>query len=179
MLCLWNWVCIWATAFIYFDEKKMWRQAGFEEMLVSPAKRDPNEMGGLQKRDRFWCASYLWTYWCQRLENETNHGGVVPKPEKRDLKKSVGGLLIHLLYVGATKTNKRIPPLNMLCSQLLFVSWCVNAFCFLPWIPGVVLCLAYRDGGMGLDRGEVVTGCFVLMKLGVTGSHANFQYTTI
>ena len=75
---------IWATAFIYVDEKKMWRQAGFEEMLVSPAKRDQNEMGGLQKRDRFWCASYLWTYWCQRLENETNHGGKVPKPEKRD-----------------------------------------------------------------------------------------------
>ena len=41
---------IWATAFIYFDEKKMWRQAGFEEMLVSPAKRDQNEMGGLQEK---------------------------------------------------------------------------------------------------------------------------------
>ncbi len=39
--------------FIYFDEKKMWRLAGFEQMLVSPAKRDQNEMGGLQKRDRF------------------------------------------------------------------------------------------------------------------------------
>ena len=37
---------IWATAFIYFDEKKMWRLAGFEQMLVSPAKRDQNEMGG-------------------------------------------------------------------------------------------------------------------------------------
>ena len=31
----------------------MWRQAGFVEMLVSPAKRDQNEMGGLQKRGRF------------------------------------------------------------------------------------------------------------------------------
>ena len=41
---------IWATAFIYFDEKKMWRQAGFEEMLVSPAKRDQNEIGGLQEK---------------------------------------------------------------------------------------------------------------------------------
>ena len=39
----------------------MWRIAGFEEMLVSPATRDQNEMGGLQKRDRFWCVSYLWT----------------------------------------------------------------------------------------------------------------------
>ena len=36
---------IWTPAFIYFDEKKMWRQAGLEEMLVSPAKRDQNEMG--------------------------------------------------------------------------------------------------------------------------------------
>ena len=82
----WIWICIWATAFIYFDEKKMWRQAGFEEMLVSPAKRDPNEMGGTTKTRycRFWCASYLWTYWCHSLENETNHGGKVPKPEKRD-----------------------------------------------------------------------------------------------
>ena len=44
---------IWATAFIYNDEDKMWRQAGFVEMLVSPAKRDQNEMGGLQKRGRF------------------------------------------------------------------------------------------------------------------------------
>ena len=61
-------------------------KAGFEEMLVSPAKRDQNEMGGLQKRDRFWCASYLWTYWCQRLENQTNQSWwwKVPKPEKRD-----------------------------------------------------------------------------------------------
>ena len=38
---------------IYNDEDKMWRQAGFVEMLVSPAKRDQNEMGGLQKRGRF------------------------------------------------------------------------------------------------------------------------------
>ena len=45
----WIWICISATAFIYFDEKKMWRQTGFEEMLVSPAKRDPNEMGGTTK----------------------------------------------------------------------------------------------------------------------------------
>ena len=42
-----------ATAFICDDEDKMWRQAGFVEMLVSPAKRDQNEMGGLQKRGRF------------------------------------------------------------------------------------------------------------------------------
>ena len=41
--------CIWATAFIYFDENIMWCQAGFEQMLVSPAKRDKNEMGRLQK----------------------------------------------------------------------------------------------------------------------------------
>ena len=52
---------IWATAFIYFDEKMIWRIAGFEEMLVSPAKQDQNEMGELQKRDRFWCLSYSWT----------------------------------------------------------------------------------------------------------------------
>ena len=38
---------------VYFDEKKMWRMAGFEQMLVSPAKRNQNGMGGLQKRDRF------------------------------------------------------------------------------------------------------------------------------
>ena len=44
---------IWATAFIYDDEDKMWRKAGFVEMLVSPPKRDQNEMGGLQKRGRF------------------------------------------------------------------------------------------------------------------------------
>ena len=44
---------IWATASIYNDEDKMWRQAGFVEMLVSPAKRDQNKMGGLQKRGRF------------------------------------------------------------------------------------------------------------------------------
>ena len=25
---------MWATAFIYFDEKKTWRLAGFEQMLV-------------------------------------------------------------------------------------------------------------------------------------------------
>ena len=43
----------WATAFICNDEDKMWLQAGFVEMLVSPAKRDQNEMGGLQKRGRF------------------------------------------------------------------------------------------------------------------------------
>ena len=42
-----------ATAFTYFDEKMMWRMAGFGESLVSPAKRDQNEMGGLQKRHRF------------------------------------------------------------------------------------------------------------------------------
>ena len=46
-------ICITYTAFIYFDEKMIWRIAGFEEMLVSPAKQDQNEMGGLQKRDRF------------------------------------------------------------------------------------------------------------------------------
>ena len=44
---------IWATAFICYDEDKMWRQAGFVEMLFSPAKRVQNEMGGLQKRGRF------------------------------------------------------------------------------------------------------------------------------
>ena len=38
-------VLTWATAFIYDDEDRMWRQAGFVEMLVSPAKRDQNEMG--------------------------------------------------------------------------------------------------------------------------------------
>ena len=27
------------------------------------------------KTDRFWCAPNLWTFWCQRLENETKHGG--------------------------------------------------------------------------------------------------------
>ena len=52
MYCLYFVVLKHTTGFIYF-EKKMWRQAGFEEMLVSPAKRDQNEMGGLQKRDRF------------------------------------------------------------------------------------------------------------------------------
>ena len=35
--------------YIYFDEKKMWHQAGFKESLVSPAKRDggdsKNEIG--------------------------------------------------------------------------------------------------------------------------------------
>ena len=36
---------------MYFVEKKMWRQAGFEESLVSPSERDKNEAGGLQKRD--------------------------------------------------------------------------------------------------------------------------------
>ena len=36
-----------------FDEQKIWRQAGFEEMLVSFSKRDQNGMGGLQKRERF------------------------------------------------------------------------------------------------------------------------------
>ena len=55
---------MWATAFIYFDEKNIWRLAGFEQILVSPAKRDQNEMGGLQKRDRFWCLSYSWTCCC-------------------------------------------------------------------------------------------------------------------
>ena len=40
----------WATAFIYFHEKMMWRKAGFEKSLVSPAKRDQNEMGGIQNR---------------------------------------------------------------------------------------------------------------------------------
>jgi len=34
--------------FICFDEKMMWRMAGFEESLVSPAKLDQNEMGGRQ-----------------------------------------------------------------------------------------------------------------------------------
>ena len=38
-----------ATAFTYFDEKMMWRMAGFEELLVSPANRDQNEMGGTPK----------------------------------------------------------------------------------------------------------------------------------
>ena len=70
-----------ATAFIYFDEKKMWRLAGFGQMMVSPAKRHQNEMGGLQKRDRFWCASCLWR---KRDQNETTHDGKVPEPEKRD-----------------------------------------------------------------------------------------------
>ena len=44
---------IWATAFIYDEDDNMWRQAGFVEMLVSPAKRGQNEMGGLQKRGSF------------------------------------------------------------------------------------------------------------------------------
>ena len=43
----------------------MWPMAGFEESLVSPAKRDQNEMGGLQnerlskigKRDQTWWKS--------------------------------------------------------------------------------------------------------------------------
>ena len=34
------------------------------ELLVSPAKRDQNEMGGLQKRDSFGCTSCLWTCCC-------------------------------------------------------------------------------------------------------------------
>ena len=42
-------IIIWATAFIYFDEKKMWRQAGFEEMLVSPAKTRSERDGGTPK----------------------------------------------------------------------------------------------------------------------------------
>ena len=36
-----------------FTEQKIWRQAGFEEMLVSLSKRDQSGMGGLQKRERF------------------------------------------------------------------------------------------------------------------------------
>ena len=51
-----------------------------------------------------WCASYFWRYWCQRLENETNHGGKVPKPEKRD-KTRWGGDSVNLLYWGH-RTNK-------------------------------------------------------------------------
>ncbi len=39
--------------------------SGFVEMLVSPAKRDQNEMGGLQKRGRFQCLSYDWTIYEQ------------------------------------------------------------------------------------------------------------------
>ena len=31
----------------------MWRKADFVEMLVSPAKRDQNEMGGLQNEIGF------------------------------------------------------------------------------------------------------------------------------
>ena len=36
-----------------FTEQKIWRQAGFEEMLVSLSKRDQIGMGGHQKRERF------------------------------------------------------------------------------------------------------------------------------
>ena len=39
--------------FICFDEKMMWRMAGFEESLVSPAKLDQNEMGDAQNEIGF------------------------------------------------------------------------------------------------------------------------------
>ena len=70
---------MWATAFIYFNGKKTWRLAGFEQMLVSRAKQDQNE-GGLQMV--LMCIMCLWT---KRDQNETTHNdGKVPKPEKRD-----------------------------------------------------------------------------------------------
>ena len=78
---------IWATAFNYDDEDKMWRQAGFVEMLVSPAKRDQNEMGGLQKRGRFktlWIEIKTRSLTVTHDENEVTHDEKVPKPEKRD-----------------------------------------------------------------------------------------------
>ena len=75
-------ISIWAPAFIYFDDKKMWRQAGLEEMLVSPRKRDQNEMGGLQKRDTFWCLLYL-SIGCYNSEVRRNWGGKKTGP-KRD-----------------------------------------------------------------------------------------------
>ena len=36
---------------MYFDEKKMWRQAGFEESLVAPSERDKNERRGDSKNE--------------------------------------------------------------------------------------------------------------------------------
>ena len=81
----------WATAFIYNDEDKMWRQAGFVEMLVSPAKRDQNEMGGLQKRGRFkafktilkrgnswWKRDHSWWKSAETWKARLKRGGGTP-----------------------------------------------------------------------------------------------------
>ena len=43
---------------------------------ISPTKRDQNEMGGFQKRDRFWCASCSicsWTCWCSLSRFNIRH----------------------------------------------------------------------------------------------------------
>ncbi len=74
---------IWATAFIYFDEKKMWRLAGFEQMLVSPAKRDHNEMGGLQKEIGFdvhhvYEQNETWWKSAKTWETRLKRGGGTP-----------------------------------------------------------------------------------------------------
>ena len=51
-------------------------------------------MGGLQKRDRFWCASYLWTCWCQRdVKTSPIMVEKCPKnPEETRLESRWGGL---------------------------------------------------------------------------------------
>ena len=63
----------------------MWRKAGFEESLVSPAKRDQNEMGGDSKNEMLLLLLLLLLLAdLPKFENETNHVGKAPKLEKRD-----------------------------------------------------------------------------------------------
>ena len=96
--------------FIYFDKKKMRRQAGFEEMLVSPAKRDPNEMGGDYKNEigfdvhhiyeqidvKVWKTRPIMVEKCQILRNEI---------------KTRSGDSVNLLYWGhRTNKSRRYPP---------------------------------------------------------------------
>jgi len=67
---------------IYFDEKNMWHQAGFEEMLVSPAKGNQNEMGGLQNEIGF-DVHHIYEH-IDVKDWKTRPDGKVPNLEKRN-----------------------------------------------------------------------------------------------
>ena len=82
----------------------MWRIAGFKEMLVSPAKRDQNEMGELQKRDIGFYVRHVY----EQNEIKTTPLMMEKCRNLRNEIKTRWGDSVNLLYWGHN-INKSLP----------------------------------------------------------------------